>query len=73
MQAATAQVLKKARAGLFVTYPTIEGATSKADKDRYFATVHLIEATRIINWWTVTDGSKIKLDRVIFTDNEEAR
>lgn len=70
MQAATAQVLKKARAGLFVSYP-MTGPVSKADQDRFQATVHLIDAKRIINWWTVTDGSQIKLGGVVFNDTQE--
>ena len=71
MQAATAQVLRKARAGLFVSYPQT-GPVSKADQGRYQATIHLIDAGRIINWWTVTEGSQIKLGGVVFTDTQEA-
>lgn len=73
MQAATGQVIRKARCGLFVTMPATEGPTSVADQEagRVLATIHLIDARRIINWWTTRDGAETILAGVIFTDTQE--
>lgn len=70
MQAATGQGLRKGRAGLFVTYPEREGDTSRADQieGRAVATIHLIDAARIINWWHVKQGAQTLLGGVVFTD-----
>lgn len=69
MQEATAETLKKARGGLYVTMPQVE-STSLADQEslRNVATVHLIDAKRIINWWTATDGAETYIAGVVFTD-----
>lgn len=71
MQEATGETLKKGRVGLYVTMPQTDGPTSLADQEalRTVATVHLIDAKRIINWWTATDGAETYLKGVVFTDS----
>lgn len=73
MQKATAEVLKKDRAGLFVTFPRTDGPITVSDQEsqRYVATIHLIDAKRIINWWTVTIGAECQLGGVVFNDSED--
>lgn len=71
MQAAVSEVLRKARGGLFVTYPHTDGPVSKAQADRFYSTIHLIEAERIINWWTIRDGASTILGGVVFSDTRE--
>lgn len=70
MQEATGELLKKGRAGLYVTMPQTEGPSSLADQEalRTVATIHLIDAKRIVNWWTATDGAETYLAGVVFTD-----
>lgn len=74
MQAATGQVLRKGRAGLFVTMPPTTAPTSRADQEagKVAATIHLIDARRIINWWTRKMGAETVLAGVVFTDAREA-
>lgn len=73
MQETTGETLKKARAGLYVTMPETDGAVSIADQEamRAVATIALIDAKRIINWWTETDGADTYLAGVVFTDTRE--
>jgi hypothetical protein len=73
MQVTLGQVLRKDRAGLFVTFPETEGDVSRADQDalRYVATVHAIDARRIINWRYETIGAESRLALVVFTDTAE--
>jgi len=73
MQRVCEQVLRKGRCGLFITYPQTEGDTSRAAQaaGNAVSTVHMIDAKRIINWWTVADGANVKLGGVVFTDTEE--
>ena len=73
MQQATGEVLRKDRAGLFVTFRETDGPVTMADQEaqRYIATIHLIEAKRIINWWRVTVGAECKLGGVVFNDGED--
>ena len=73
MQNTTANVLKNARSGLFVTYPPTEGDTSRADQEnnRSVATIHVIDATRIINWGYTSFGAEVKLSLLVFTDTME--
>jgi hypothetical protein len=75
MQACVGQVLRKGRAGLFVTMPPTGGDVSRADvaAGRFVATIHMIDAARIINWWTKTDGAETYLAGVVFTDSVEMR
>lgn len=73
MQETVGQVLRKDRAGLFVTFPETEGPASRADQDalRYMATIHAIDAARIINWSHITVGADVMLSLVVFTDTME--
>lgn len=73
MQFTLAQVLRKGRCGLLVTYPQVEGGVSMADRaaGNARATIQSIDATRIINWWTVQVGAKVELGGVVFRDTME--
>ncbi|WP_299945333.1 DUF4055 domain-containing protein [uncultured Ruegeria sp.] len=73
MQNTTANVLKNARSGLFVTYPATEGDTSRADQEsnRSVATIHVVDASRIINWGYTAFGAEVKLSLLVFTDTIE--
>jgi len=73
MQVTMGQALRKNRAGLFVTFPEVDEEVTRADQDalKYIATVHHIDATRIINWSHVRVGAEVKLSLVVFTDAEE--
>jgi len=73
MQAAVAQCLRHGGAGLFVTMPNALGEISRADMEagRAVATVHLVDRSRIINWWLRQDGAETKLAGVVFTDTRE--
>ena len=73
MQSATNEVLRKDRAGLFVTFPETDGPITLADQEalRYVSTIHLIDATRITNWWTVSVGAESRLGGVVFNDSED--
>lgn len=64
-------IIKKGRAGLFVSYPKTQGGVSRADIDnmRVFATIHEIDAEQIINWRTETVGAQVKLSLVVFTES----
>lgn len=68
---ALSEVIKKGRAGLWVTYPETGGEISQADQERFRATAHLIDAGQIINWRTGTDGSRVRLELVVFAADEE--
>lgn len=73
MQNCLGQVLRKDRAGLFVTFPKTEGPISQADQEalRYVASIHLIDANRIGNWWHMTVGGETRLAGVVFSDSVE--
>lgn len=73
MQQTVAEVLKKARAGLYVTMPPTDGEASIADQEslRAVATINHIDARRVLNWWTRTDGADTYLAGVVFTDTRE--
>lgn len=73
MQETTGQVLRKDRSALFVTFPETDGPVSRADQDalRYMATIHTIDAKRIINWSHETIGADVVLSMVVFTDTME--
>ena len=73
--AATGQVLRKDRAALFVTYPARTGDTSVAEQraGKAVATIQMIRAERVINWWTTTEGATTQLAGVVFTDTMETR
>lgn len=73
MQITLSQVMRKDRAGLFVTFPEVEGGVSRADQEamRYIATIHHIDAKRIINWAHTSVGAEVLLSLVVFTDTKE--
>lgn len=66
-------VASKGRAGLWTTFPQTDGAISQADINAglYVATIHEIEADRIINWRTTTVGAQTFLSLVVFTEEVE--
>lgn len=51
-QSSHEEVVKKGRAGLFVTFPRVDGPVSRADivSGKARATISLIDAKRVINW-----------------------
>lgn len=73
-QDVAADVTSKGRSGLWVTFPKVEGPISQEDTQagKYVATIHEIEAGRIINWRTTTIGSQTFLSLVVFTESVEA-
>ena len=75
MNGALSQVLRCGRVGLFATYPQVVDGASVADQQagRVVATIHKIDADRIINWWTVQNGAQTMLGGVVFTDKMEER
>lgn len=72
MQEAVGEALKKGRGALYVTMPRTDGVASLADQEalRAVSTIHLIDATRIVNWWTAKDGAETYLSGVVFTDSK---
>jgi len=66
-------VVKKARGGLFTTYPRVDRELSKADmaSGSYFSTIHEIEAEQVINWRYVQFGSIVKLALVVIKEEVE--
>lgn len=70
MQEAVGEALKKGRGALYVTMPRTDGVASLADQEalRAVSTIHLIDAKRIVNWWTAKDGAETYLAGVVFTD-----
>ena len=73
--ASTSQVLRKGRLGLFVTYPERPQGTSLADREagEALATIHAINAERIINWWYIKRGANSILGGVVFKDRMTTR
>lgn len=67
-QTTTREIIKKGRAGLFVTFPDVEGIISAEDAANITATINHVDANRIINWQT--DG--VKLTLVVFKENIES-
>lgn len=65
------QVIRKGRAGLYVSYPPVEGPTSKADEGKYFATIRHCTAQQVINWRTKNYGAKTVLSLVVIETEEE--
>ena len=73
-QDVASDVAGKGRGGLWTTFPEApEGGISQDDINRglYVATIHEIEAERIINWRTTTVGSSTFLSLVVFTESVE--
>lgn len=73
MQSALSGVLSHGRVGVFTTFPPTEGAASQADVQalRAVATIHFIDAKRVINWWTEKRGAQVVLGGVIWTGVED--
>jgi len=72
-QCVAEDIISIGRNGLFVTYPEVEGPLSRADmaSGRYTATIHEIDADRIINWRLSQVGSQMKLSLVVFREEIE--
>lgn len=72
-QDVSADVIETGRAGLFVSYPKVEGPVSKAQMDEggYVATINEIEASQIINWSTEKRGAKTVLSLVVISETVE--
>lgn len=76
MQRTTRNVLKAGRSGLFVTYPDTKGEpVSVADQEslKYVPTIHIIDASRIVNWDSVKIGAETVLSLLVFTDQRVVR
>ena len=73
MQATLAQVLRKGRCCLMASYPQSEGDTSLADQmsGEKRATIQMIDAKRVINWWATSKGAKTLIAGVVFHDSIE--
>jgi hypothetical protein len=72
-QATTREVLTKGRGGIAVSFPQTEGQVSRADlaSGRVVATIHSFKAEQILNWQTITDGSRVKLSLVTIMEVDE--
>ena len=70
-QSLTGDVIRYGRAGLWVDFPTTEGEVSRADRGRFFATVHTFQPDQIINWRTQTTGAVTRLSLVVIAEYEE--
>ena len=69
-QDSSSETMKKARSGLFVSYPKTEGAVSVAQMNEggYIATINQIDATQVINWSVELRGSKVILSLVVISE-----
>ena len=65
---ALTEVIKKGRAGLFVTFPNVGKELTIQDMSNYYATINLIDAKQIINWSKITVGSVTKLNLVVISE-----
>lgn len=64
-------VVRKGRAGLFVTFPPTQAASiADVQSGKAVATIHHIEPQQIINWRYEQVGSKRRLSLVVFVHNE---
>jgi hypothetical protein len=72
-QGACDDVLRKGRAGIFVTFPPTDGEVKRQDilDGRYVATIHRFEPEEVINWRIEQDGSRIRLAMVVTKEQEE--
>lgn len=73
MQECLSAILRNGRAGLLTTFPQVDGDVSRQDvlTGRAVPTTHFISAKRIINWWTVKDGAKVRIGGVVFRATRE--
>jgi len=67
------EVIRKSRAGLFVSFPDTGGVVSQADMDSggIFSTIHHISADQIINWGEMLVGSRMMLSFVVIKEEVE--
>ena len=66
-------VIRKSRAGLYVSFPDTGGVVSQADliEGRVAATIHRFEPEQIINWRTQTEQSQTRLRLVVLKEIRE--
>lgn len=66
-------VIRKSRAGLYVSFPPTDGAVSMQDmvEGRFVATVQRLEPEQIINWREETRGSQTRLKFVVIREYRE--
>ena len=66
-------VIRKSRAGLYVSFPPTDGAVSMQDmvEGRFVATIQRVEPEQVINWRTRTRGSQTKLSLVVIKEIRE--
>ena len=67
-KASLAEIIKKGRCGLFVTFPKTEKELSKADMGTHFSTIQKVEANQIINWHTRTVGAITLTDLIVIQE-----
>jgi len=67
------EIIQVGRAGLWVDFPATDENISLRDlrEGKVFSTIKEFEATQILNWSTVSEGSDIKLSQVVLTDTYE--
>lgn len=72
-QSLSDDIIRKSRAGLFVTFPQTEGQVSQADTQsgRYVSTIHRIEPEQVINWSTTTVGAETKMSLVVIKESRQ--
>ena len=66
-------VIRKSRAGLYVSFPPTDGAVSMQDmvEGRFVSTVQRLEPEQIINWREETRGSQTRLKFVVIREYRE--
>lgn len=66
-------IVRKSRAGLYVTFPRTEGAVSRADiqSGLTVATIHRVPAESVTNWRTITVGAKTFLSMIVMKEKSE--
>lgn len=62
------ETLKKSRCGLFVTFPQTTNEITKAELDKYYATIHHVDSIQIINWAYKNIGSNVVLSLVVIKE-----
>lgn len=72
-QSVSAEIVSKSRAGLFTTFPMVDGPVSKADiiSGKYVAVIRKIEAENILNWSIEQVGSIVRLKMVVIREFKE--
>jgi len=66
-------VIRKSRAGLYVSFPPTDGAVSRQDliEGRVVSTVHRYEPEQIINWRVSTEGAQTRLRLIVLEEYKE--